>query len=156
MALANETAPTDKMSGPWHRVRGRLRILPFGQKTFGHFVQSISGCAPPSPDHRRLHLFRRHISTATSAEPKMKLLPATLAVALTSLISSSHALYFYLDGTTPKCFYEDLAKGTLVVGKLSSLWHSSRRIRPSSRPGNPPRGLRYIAICLDITLLTHF
>ncbi|ETI21903.1 hypothetical protein G647_05973 [Cladophialophora carrionii CBS 160.54] len=46
----------------------------------------------------------------------MKLLSATLAVALTSLISSSQALYFYLDGTTPKCFYEDLAKGTLVVG----------------------------------------
>ena len=47
----------------------------------------------------------------------MKLLPATLAVALTSLISPSQALYFYLDGTTPKCFYEDLPKGTLVVGK---------------------------------------
>jgi hypothetical protein len=150
MALANETAPTETISGPWHRVRG---VSAFSLWTF---CSIHSGCAPPSPDHRRLHLLRRHISTATSAEPKMKLLPATLAVALTSLISSSQALYFYLDGTTPKCFYEDLAKGTLVVGKLRNLWHSSRRIRPSSRPGNAPRGLRYIAICLDILLLTHY
>ncbi|KAJ9607523.1 emp24p/erv25p- protein [Cladophialophora chaetospira] len=50
----------------------------------------------------------------------MKFLPTALAIALTSLISSSHALYFYLDGTTPKCFYEDLAKGTLVVGTYRS------------------------------------
>ncbi|KAK5073940.1 emp24p/erv25p-related protein [Lithohypha guttulata] len=32
------------------------------------------------------------------------------------LVSSSQALYFYLDGTTPKCFYEELPKDTLVVG----------------------------------------
>ena len=46
----------------------------------------------------------------------MRLLPASFAIVLTSLISLSQALYFYLDGTTPRCFYEDLAKGTLVVG----------------------------------------
>jgi hypothetical protein len=40
---------------------------------------------------------------------------ATL-VALSSLFASSQALYFYLDGTAPKCFYEDLPKDTLVVG----------------------------------------
>ncbi|KAH8671390.1 emp24/gp25L/p24 family/GOLD [Xylariales sp. PMI_506] len=28
----------------------------------------------------------------------------------------AHALFFYLDGTTPKCFFEDLPKDTLVVG----------------------------------------
>ncbi len=43
---------------------------------------------------------------------------ATL-VALSSLFTSSQALYFYLDGTSPKCFYEDLPKDTLVVGMYS-------------------------------------
>jgi hypothetical protein len=46
----------------------------------------------------------------------MKSLLATL-LAVSSLLSTSQALYFYLDGTTPKCFYEDLPKDTLVVGK---------------------------------------
>ncbi|KAI1630304.1 emp24/gp25L/p24 family/GOLD-domain-containing protein [Exophiala viscosa] len=45
----------------------------------------------------------------------MRLLTATL-LAVSSLLSTSQALYFYLDGTTPKCFYEDLPKDTLVVG----------------------------------------
>ncbi|KAK5465179.1 emp24p/erv25p-related protein [Exophiala xenobiotica] len=44
---------------------------------------------------------------------------ATL-VALSSLFASSQALYFYLDGTAPKCFYEDLPKDTLVVGTYKS------------------------------------
>jgi len=47
----------------------------------------------------------------------MKSLLAVTA-ALASLFTSSQALYFYLDGTTPKCFYEDLPKDTLVVGKF--------------------------------------
>lgn len=46
----------------------------------------------------------------------MKSLLASLA-ALSSLVASSQALFFYLDGTTPKCFYEDLPKDTLVVGR---------------------------------------
>jgi hypothetical protein len=37
--------------------------------------------------------------------------------ALSALSSSANALYFYLDGTTPKCFYEELPKDTLVVGQ---------------------------------------
>ncbi|EXJ77729.1 hypothetical protein A1O3_09958 [Capronia epimyces CBS 606.96] len=54
----------------------------------------------------------------------MKLLVATLAL-FSSLITSSHALYFYLDGTTPKCFYEDLPKDTLVVGTYKAeSWNS--------------------------------
>lgn len=32
------------------------------------------------------------------------------------LLSPVNALYFYLDGTTEKCFYEELPKDTLVVG----------------------------------------
>jgi hypothetical protein len=35
---------------------------------------------------------------------------------LLSLSSVAHALYFFIDGSTPKCFFEDLPKDTLVVG----------------------------------------
>ncbi len=35
---------------------------------------------------------------------------------LICIIVPVRALYFYIDGTTPKCFYEDLPKDTLVVG----------------------------------------
>jgi hypothetical protein len=33
-----------------------------------------------------------------------------------ALAARSQAIYFYIDGTTPKCFYEELPKDTLVVG----------------------------------------
>ena len=39
-------------------------------------------------------------------------------------ISASHALYFYLDSMTPKCFFEELPKDTLVVGE-STIPYSS-------------------------------
>jgi p24 family protein alpha len=32
------------------------------------------------------------------------------------LLSPVKALYFYMDGTAQKCFYEELPKDTLVVG----------------------------------------
>ena len=39
-------------------------------------------------------------------------------LAVTALLATStHALFFYLDGTNPKCFYEELPKDTLVVGR---------------------------------------
>ncbi|KIW91361.1 uncharacterized protein Z519_08257 [Cladophialophora bantiana CBS 173.52] len=50
----------------------------------------------------------------------MKSFLATFVALTFSLIPSSQGLYFYLDGTTPKCFYEDLPKGTLVVGTYKS------------------------------------
>jgi hypothetical protein len=31
--------------------------------------------------------------------------------------SNVQALYFYMDSTTPKCFFEELPKDTLVVGR---------------------------------------
>jgi hypothetical protein len=42
--------------------------------------------------------------------------PLGFLFALLLLFSPTSALYFYLDGTTPKCFYEELPKDTLVVG----------------------------------------
>lgn len=43
---------------------------------------------------------------------------AFLVLAL-NLLLPAQALYFYMDGasSTPKCFYEELPKDTLVVGK---------------------------------------
>ena len=37
------------------------------------------------------------------------------------IIVPANALYFYMDSTNPKCFYEELPKDTLVVGMNVSL-----------------------------------
>jgi len=37
-------------------------------------------------------------------------------LSLSALLAPVQALYFYIDGTTPKCFFEELPKDTLVVG----------------------------------------
>lgn len=34
--------------------------------------------------------------------------------------SVAHALYFFLDGTSAKCFFEELPKDTLVVGHYTA------------------------------------
>lgn len=39
---------------------------------------------------------------------------------LLSLSSVAQALYFFADGATPKCFFEELPKDTLVVGHYSA------------------------------------
>ena len=46
---------------------------------------------------------------------------SSLTFCFLSLLTSSQALYFFLEGATPKCFYEELPKDTLVVGKYSFL-----------------------------------
>ncbi|KAL1881440.1 hypothetical protein VTK73DRAFT_3958 [Phialemonium thermophilum] len=48
-------------------------------------------------------------------------------IALLSLSSVAQALYFYIDGTTPKCFFEDLPKDTLVVGHYTAEEFDDRR-----------------------------
>jgi hypothetical protein len=56
-----------------------------------------------------------HTNTA-----KMKCsLPPTLPL-LALLIAQTRALYFYIDGPTQKCFFEDLPKDTLVVGTFTT------------------------------------
>lgn len=53
-----------------------------------------------------------------------------------SLLSTANALFFYIDGSTTKCFYEELPKGTLVVGHYhaeewddrSSTWQQHKGI----------------------------
>ncbi|KAI9851481.1 MAG: emp24p/erv25p- protein [Thelocarpon superellum] len=41
-------------------------------------------------------------------------------LAAAALVLPSQALYFYIDGTTPKCFFEELPKETLVVGNYKA------------------------------------
>ncbi|ROV89679.1 hypothetical protein VSDG_08101 [Cytospora chrysosperma] len=48
-------------------------------------------------------------------------------LALSSLAQVSQALYFYLDGTTQKCFYEELPKDTLVVGHYTAEEYDDQR-----------------------------
>jgi len=49
-------------------------------------------------------------------------LAATLALfSLLSLLVPANALYFYVDGRQPKCFFEDLPKDTLVAGMKMAL-----------------------------------
>jgi len=38
---------------------------------------------------------------------------------LALIVIPSQALYFYMDGSQAKCFFEDLPKDTLVVGTHS-------------------------------------
>lgn len=46
-------------------------------------------------------------------------LPA-LSIAAAALLVPVQSLYFYIDGTNPKCFFERLPKDTLVVGQYSA------------------------------------
>lgn len=48
----------------------------------------------------------------------MQLRLSTLVLAASLVVKQASALYFYIDGTSPKCFFEDLPKDTLVVGML--------------------------------------
>lgn len=49
-------------------------------------------------------------------------------LALSSLARVTQALYFYLDGTTQKCFYEELPKDTLVVGHYTAEEYDDQRL----------------------------
>ncbi len=47
---------------------------------------------------------------------------------LLSLGTLAKALYFYIDGSAPKCFFEELPKDTLVVGHYTAEeWDDNRR-----------------------------
>ncbi|KAJ9619519.1 emp24p/erv25p- protein [Taxawa tesnikishii (nom. ined.)] len=49
-------------------------------------------------------------------------------LSLASFLLPAQALYFYIDGPTQKCFFEELPKDTLVVGHYNSLlWNEGSR-----------------------------
>lgn len=46
-----------------------------------------------------------------------------------ALAIPTNALYFYIEGTSPKCFYEELPKDTMVVGTFSEpIWPANMRL----------------------------
>lgn len=47
-------------------------------------------------------------------------------LSLLSLSTVAQALYFYVDGHSPKCFFEELPKDTLVVGHYTAEEHDDR------------------------------
>ena len=56
------------------------------------------------------------IAVATPTHtPKHTMWPSLIA-GLALLASQAQALYFYIDGPSQKCFFEELPKDTLVVG----------------------------------------
>jgi hypothetical protein len=47
--------------------------------------------------------------------------------ALLALSVPVQSLYFFIDGTAPKCFFEELPKDTLVVGHYSAEEYDEQR-----------------------------
>ncbi len=44
--------------------------------------------------------------------------PLVLVCLVLALLTPVRGLYFYLDSVAPKCFYEELPRDTMVVGKF--------------------------------------
>ncbi|KAH8821042.1 emp24/gp25L/p24 family/GOLD-domain-containing protein [Xylogone sp. PMI_703] len=50
-------------------------------------------------------------------------------LSLSALLAPVQSLYFYMDGSGPKCFFEELPRDTLVVGHYSAEeWNEQRRV----------------------------
>lgn len=58
-----------------------------------------------------------------------------LLVSCAALASTADALYFYIDGSTPKCFFEELPKDTLVVGHYTAEEFDQERRQWSKHDG---------------------
>ena len=58
------------------------------------------------------------------------------AALLLTLVSPINALYFYMNSGTPKCFFEELPKDTLVVGTLDSARSSKQQSATDARRPN--------------------
>jgi hypothetical protein len=54
---------------------------------------------------------------------------------LLSLSTVAQALYFFIDGTQPKCFYEELPKDTLVVGHYTAEEYDEKTLSWSKHDG---------------------
>lgn len=54
---------------------------------------------------------------------------------LLALGSVAQALYFYIDGSTPRCFIEELPKDTLVVGDYKAEEYDDKQRAWASHDG---------------------
>jgi p24 family protein alpha len=46
---------------------------------------------------------------------------------LSAVLAPVQALHFYIDGTAPKCFFEELPKDTIVVGRYTAEEYDEQR-----------------------------
>jgi hypothetical protein len=56
-------------------------------------------------------------------------------LSLSALLVPVQSLYFYIDGTSPKCFFEELPKDTLVVGHYTAEEYDDNRKMWSKHDG---------------------
>jgi hypothetical protein len=56
-------------------------------------------------------------------------------LSLSALLVPVQSLYFYIDGTSPKCFFEELPKDTLVVGDYTAEEYDDNRKMWSKHDG---------------------
>lgn len=56
-------------------------------------------------------------------------------LSLGALLAPVQALFFYIDGSSPKCFFEELPKDTLVVGHYSAEEYDEPRREWSKHDG---------------------
>lgn len=64
-------------------------------------------------------------------------------LSLTLLVSHVQALYFYIDGPSQKCFFEELPKDTMVVGMVVTILRAKRlqyTNGPNKATSKPPNG----------------
>lgn len=60
--------------------------------------------------------FKIRSTMAPSRSRSSWLTTAFAVLTILSISAPAHALYFYMEGRQPKCFFEELPKDTLVVG----------------------------------------
>ncbi|OHW94897.1 emp24 gp25l p24 family gold [Colletotrichum incanum] len=70
---------------------------------------------------------------------------------LLSLSAVAQALYFYIDGTSPKCFFEELPKDTLVVGHYTAEEYDDRINQWAKHDGLSI----YISVDVSYPLMAH-
>jgi len=70
-------------------------------------------------------------------------------LSLSALLAPVQSLYFYVDGNTPKCFFEELPKDTLVVGHYTAEEYDEDRKTWSKHEG------LNIFISVDVRLVLH-
>ena len=68
--------------------------------------------------------------------PLLWSLPLSVILIFLNLILPTEAVYFYIENASPKCFYEELPKDTLVVGLSPSTFFCP--ILPSNTPTKDP------------------
>lgn len=109
--MAASRAPTSKPEPKGEPVATTSSIGLF------HIIRSsfvpINDAFLQVPTNQRPVQFLKDISAVAVAIMKFLLL-------LLSLSAAANALHFFIDGTTPRCFYEELPKDTLVVGHYTA------------------------------------